>query len=211
VIQSTGRQLHLREDSLLRRKEALLPLAPAWRRGGNPSSPAVGPFPTPSSSLAAARERGRAKPGRRRRRRGFHALPCDGVAAGSLRRAGAWISRRDAGRVALLWASSWRAADGGGLQIGGGGGGSPAGGGGGRILRLDLAVRGGGIPTESGPTAAVVEDLPPVGGAPAPMDGSAGLACGPPGIGQACGVGSMAARGVAAPGSSGLMASWWCR
>jgi hypothetical protein len=65
----------------------LLPLAPAWRRGGNPNSPAAGPSPTPSSSLAAVRGRGREKPGRRRRRRGIRVLPRDGVAAGPLRRA----------------------------------------------------------------------------------------------------------------------------
>jgi hypothetical protein len=57
-----------------------------------------------------------------------------------------------------------------------------------------------------------VGDLAPAGGgAPALADGSTGLDWWPPGLERACGVESMAARGVAAPDNSNLLASWWCR
>jgi hypothetical protein len=71
---------------------------------------------------------------------------------------------------------------------------------------------GGGISTEGGSTASDAGDPAPAsGGAPAPVDGSSRLARGPPGLRRSCGAGSMSARGVAAPGSSGLLASRWCQ
>jgi hypothetical protein len=176
------------------------PPRPRVATGRNPNSPAVGPSPTPPPlSLlpegAAGRSRSAqaaARPSHPPARWGGRGFPPSGQSLDLP--PGCWAGGAPLGVDAT----------GGGQQDGSSGGG--------HVFRLDLAARGGEISSDGSSSAAVVEDLPPAsGGAPAPMDGSAGLTRVPPGLGRACGAGSMAARGVAAPRSSGLLASWWCR
>jgi hypothetical protein len=183
---------------------SLLPLAPAWRRGENPSSPAAEPFPTPSSSLAAARSAQ--------------------AAARLLRPPARWGGR---GFPPLGWSLD--------LPPGCRAGGAPKGvvvAGGGRRRAVDRRRwrwfpgrrrRQARSPTRFGGEGRRDPDGErPYGGS---CGGSASCRwwcscthgwqrwarlCAP-GLGRACGAGSMAARGVAAPGSSELLAPWWCR
>jgi hypothetical protein len=183
----------------------LLPLAPAWRRGGNPNSPRRWALPHPHLPHRSKRARpsearlaqAAARLSRHPARWGGHGSPLPGRSLDlppGCRAGGAPLGADATGSRTALVAAAPR-----------------------------QATAASTTPTRSGGAGRRGLDGRRLFG-----DGCGGSTSGrwwcsctrgwqrrartwAPGLGGGgCGAGSMATRGVAAPGSSGLLASWWC-